>query len=97
MTIESNKTLGGLGAILMAIGFLPFAGVYSGIIALVGRARFATTGLVFLIGAILTIVLIGFVLLWVSLLLLAVSFFTIPTQLSQQPTQQPVSPPQTQQ
>lgn len=212
MTIESNKTLGGIGAILMAIGFLPFAGVYTGIIALVGlilvlisvkgfsdyykdsrifnnvlyaiviaivgaivagvfvataaigllnalgitmgrvydwtmiqqliqnvninavlpyittillslvllfvfaivaaifvrrsmtslseKTRvhmFATTGLVFLIGAILTIVLIGFVLLWVSLLLLAVSFFTIPTQLSQQPTQQPVSPPQPQQ
>ena len=210
MTIESKKTLGGIGAILMAIGLLPFAGAYTGIIALVGlilvlisvkgfsdyfkdssifnnvlyaivivivgavvagvfvataaigllsaigitignlydlgmtqrlmqnvnintilpyittillglvllfvvaivaaifvrrsmtslseKTRvhlFATTGLLFLIGAILIIVLIGFILLWVSLLLLAVSFFTIPSQLSQQPLQQPVSPPQT--
>ena len=210
MTIESKKTLGGIGAILMAIGLLPFAGAYTGIIALVGlilvlisvkgfsdyfkdssifnnvlyaivivivgaivagvfvataaigllnsigisignlydlgmtqrlmqnvnintilpyittillglvllfvvaivaaifvrrsmtslseKTRvhlFATTGLLFLIGAILIIVLIGFILLWVSLLLLAVSFFTIPSQLSQQPPQQPVSPPQT--
>jgi uncharacterized membrane protein len=209
MTLETNKTLGGIGAILMAIGFLPFAGAYTGIIALVGlilvlvavkgfsdyykdsgifnnmiyaivigivgaaiagvlivsaafgilsaiginmnnwtdwtmfqniqwqninistimpyvatillslvllfvfaivaaiflrrsmtslseKTRvhmFATTGLLFLIGAILTIVVIGLILLWVGLLLLAVSFFTIPLQPAQQPTQ----PPQTQQ
>lgn len=209
MTLETNKTLGGIGAILMAIGFLPFAGAYTGIIALVGlilvlvavkgfsdyykdsgifnnmiyaivmgivgaaiagvlivsaafgilnavginmnnwtdwtmfqniqwqninidtimpyvttillslvllfvfaivaaiflrrsmtslseKTRvhmFATTGLLFLIGAILTIVVIGLILLWVALLLLAVSFFTIPLQPAQQPTQ----PPQIQQ
>lgn len=209
MTLETNKTLGGIGAILMAIGFLPFAGAYTGIIALVGlilvfvavkgfsdyykdsgifnnmiyaivigivgaviagvlivsaafgilsavginmnnwtdwtmfqniqwqninidtimpyvttillslvllfvfaivaaiflrrsmtslseKTRvhmFATTGLLFLIGAILTIVVIGLILLWIALLLLAVSFFTIPLQPAQQPTQ----PPQTQQ
>jgi uncharacterized membrane protein len=209
MTLETNKILGGIGAILMAIGFLPFAGPYTGIIALIGlilvlvavkgfsdyykdagifnnmiyaivigivgaviavvlivsaafgilsavginmnnwtdwtmfqniqwqninistimpyvatillslvllfvfaivaaiflrrsmtslseKTRvhmFATTGLLFLIGAILTIVLIGFILLWIALLLLAVSFFTIPLQPGQQPTQ----PSQTQQ
>jgi len=209
MTLETNKTLGGIGAILMAIGFLPFAGAYTGVIALVGlilvlvavkgfsdyykdsgifnnmiyaivmgivgaavagvlivsaafgilsavginmnnwtdwtmfqniqwqninistimpyvttillslvllfvfaivaaiflrrsmtslseKTRvhmFATTGLLFLIGAILTIVVIGLILLWVALLLLAVSFFTIPLQ----PAQQPMQPPQTQQ
>jgi uncharacterized membrane protein len=205
MTLETNKTLGGIGAILMAIGFLPFAGAYTGIIALVGlilvlvavkgfsdyykdagifnnmiyaivmgivgavvagilivsaafgilsavginmsnwtdwtmfqniqwqninistimpyvatillslvllfvfaivaaiflrrsmtslseKTRvhmFATTGLLFLIGAILTIVVIGLILLWVALLLLAVSFFTIPLQSAQQPAQSP--------
>jgi len=209
MTLETNKIMGGIGGILMAIGFLPFAVSYTGIIALVGlilvlvavkgfsdyykdsgifnnmiyaivigivgaaiagvlivsaafgilsaiginmnnwtdwtmfqniqwqninistimpyvatillslvllfvfaivaaiflrrsmtslseKTRvhmFATTGLLFLIGAILTIVVIGLILLWVGLLLLAVSFFTIPLQPAQQPTQ----PPQTQQ
>jgi uncharacterized membrane protein len=39
-----------------------------------GVHMFATTGLVLLIGACLTVVIIGFVLLWVSLILLAVAF-----------------------
>ena len=38
MTLESNKNLGGIGAILMLVGFLPVPGAtpYLGIIALVG-------------------------------------------------------------
>lgn len=210
MTLESSKTMGGIGAILMAVGFLPFAGAYTGILALIGLILvlisvkglsdyykdsrifnnviyaigigivgvvvagilivtaaiglldalginmsnlsnwstfqtaimnvtdintilpyiatiaislillfvfaivaaiflrrsmnglsekthvhlFSTTGLLFLIGAVLVIVAIGFLLLWIALLLLAVSFFTIPTQ---QPMQQTAQPPQPQQ
>ena len=36
MTVESNKTLGGVGAILMFVGFIPFAGAFTGIISFVG-------------------------------------------------------------
>jgi uncharacterized membrane protein len=57
-----------------------------------GTHLFATTGLLMLIGAILTIVVIGLLLLWVSLILLAVAFFEMRTT---QPAQQmaPQPPP----
>ena len=42
-----------------------------------GVGLFGTTGLLILIGAILTIVGIGFLLLWVALILLTVAFFSI--------------------
>lgn len=45
-----------------------------------GTAMFATSGLVLLIGAILTIVLVGFFLLWVSMILLAIAFFRMRTE-----------------
>lgn len=38
---------------------------------------FATSGLILLIGAVLTIILIGFVLLWVAMILLAIAFFRL--------------------
>jgi uncharacterized membrane protein len=44
-----------------------------------GTHLFATAGLLMLIGAILTIIVIGLILLWVSLILLAVAFFEIKT------------------
>jgi uncharacterized membrane protein len=50
---------------------------------------FATAGLLFLIGAVLLIVIIGLLLLWISMILVAVAFF----QISSQPVQQPVTPP----
>jgi uncharacterized membrane protein len=40
-----------------------------------GVTMFATSGLVLLIGAILTVFLIGFILLWIATLLLAIAFF----------------------
>jgi uncharacterized membrane protein len=40
-----------------------------------GIGMFATAGLILLIGAILTIVLIGFLLLWIAMILLAIAFF----------------------
>jgi uncharacterized membrane protein len=36
MTLESNKTLGGIGAVLLLIGTIPFAEPYVGVIALIG-------------------------------------------------------------
>jgi uncharacterized membrane protein len=42
-----------------------------------GVGLFGTTGLILLIGAVLTIIGIGFLLLWVALLLLTVAFFQI--------------------
>jgi uncharacterized membrane protein len=36
MTLESSKTLGCVGAILMLIGVIPFAGPFVGIVALIG-------------------------------------------------------------
>jgi uncharacterized membrane protein len=36
MTLESSKTLGCVGAVLLLIGLIPFAGPYLGVIALVG-------------------------------------------------------------
>jgi uncharacterized membrane protein len=50
-----------------------------------GVAMFATSGTLLFVGAILTIVVVGVVLLWISLLLLAVAFF----KLSAEPAQAP--------
>lgn len=50
-----------------------------------GITMFATSGLMFLIGAVLTIIVIGVFLLWIALILLTVAFFrlkTEPTQIS---------------
>lgn len=55
-----------------------------------GVGLFGTTGLLMLIGAILTIIVVGLLLLWVALILLAVAFFSIKTQPTQPP---PTTPP----
>ena len=54
-----------------------------------GVSLFGTTGLIILIGAALTIIVIGLFLLWISLLLLAAAFFSIKMQ------QKPSSVPST--
>jgi uncharacterized membrane protein len=51
-----------------------------------GTHMFATTGLLLLIGAALTVIGIGLVLLWVALILLAVAFFQIRTDQTQPQT-----------
>jgi uncharacterized membrane protein len=51
---------------------------------------FGTTGLILLIGAVLTIIVIGFLILWIALILLTVAFFSIkpePAQPLQPPTE----------
>jgi uncharacterized membrane protein len=57
-----------------------------------GVGMFGTAGLLLLIGAILTIILIGFVLMWIAFILLIVAFFS----LREQPTQTTTPPPPSQ-
>ena len=52
---------------------------------------FSTAGLLLIIGAVLAVVLIGFILIWIAILLIAIAFF----QMKPQPEQPmaPASPP----
>jgi uncharacterized membrane protein len=54
-----------------------------------GIGRFGTAGLLLLIGAVLTIIVVGFVLIWVALILVTVAFF----QIREEPTQPPPMTP----
>ncbi len=54
-----------------------------------GVGRFGTAGLLLLIGAVLTIIAIGFLLIWIALILLTVAFF----QIKAEPTQPPPMTP----
>jgi len=54
-----------------------------------GVNMFSTTGLLTLIGAILTIIVVGVILLWVALILLTVAFFSIKIQYAQPPAPTP--------
>ena len=54
-----------------------------------GVKMFGTTGLLFLIGAVLTIIFIGFILMLVGVILLMISFFSIKTPTSVIETVQP--------
>jgi len=60
-----------------------------------GEKIFETAGLLWLIGAVLTIIAVGLILIWVAWILIAVGFFSIKTQAAQQPlsTPQPPQPP----
>jgi uncharacterized membrane protein len=54
-----------------------------------GIGRFGTAGLLILIGAVLTIIVVGFLLIWVALILVTVAFF----QIREEPTQPPPMTP----
>ncbi|MDH5733147.1 MAG: DUF996 domain-containing protein, partial [Candidatus Bathyarchaeota archaeon] len=54
-----------------------------------GVGLFGTAGLLLLIGAVLTIIAIGFLLIWIALILLTVAFF----QIRAEPTQPPPMTP----
>ena len=54
-----------------------------------GVGLFGTAGILVLIGAVLTIVLIGLLLIWIAWILVAVAFFQIKTQTAQAPPQPP--------
>ena len=57
-----------------------------------GVGLFGTAGMIVLIGAILTIIAFGIILLWISLLIIAIAFFQIKPEPA--PQMQPVPPPQ---
>ena len=66
---------------------------YSSMSQKLGVGMFSTTGLVYLIGAALTIVIVGVIVLFVALILNVVAFFSIPDQPVTQPSpQQPMAP-----
>lgn len=48
-----------------------------------GVGLFGTAGLLLLIGAVLTIIVIGFLLIWIAMLIMAIAFFTIRPQQAQ--------------
>jgi len=58
-----------------------------------GEKIFATAGLLWLIGAVLTIILVGLILIWIAWILIAVGFFSIKTQAAQPPLPTPQPPP----
>lgn len=58
-----------------------------------GVSLFNTAGLLLLIGAILTIVLVGIIFIGVAIILLAVGFFSIKTTTATQPPETPPTPP----
>ncbi|MEM0381217.1 MAG: DUF996 domain-containing protein [Nitrososphaerota archaeon] len=60
---------------------------YSSISRKLGAGLFSTTGLLYLIGAATTIILVGFVILLVSIILQIVAFFTLPEQPPQAQTE----------
>ena len=48
-----------------------------------GVGLFGTTGLLLLIGAVLTIIAIGFILIWIAMLIMAIAFFSMKPQQAQ--------------
>ncbi len=88
---------GGLISWVIFIVFLSVAGYftrqsYGALRAKSGVSLFGTAGLLILIGAILTIVLFGLLLVWIAEILLAVAFFQLRPQ-AQQPQTSPPPPP----
>jgi uncharacterized membrane protein len=56
-----------------------------------GVGLFGTTGLLLLIGAVLTIIAVGFILIWIAMLIMAIAFFSMKPQ-QPQATAQAVTP-----
>jgi len=65
---------------------------YGSVASKIGVPMFGTAGLLYLIGAALTIVLVGFLLIFVAEILNIVAFFSIPDQPPQPPQPQPMQP-----
>lgn len=66
---------------------------YSSVAKHVNVGLFGTAALLYLVGAALTIILVGFVLIFVAQILLIVAFFSLPDQLPQQTTAPATYPP----
>jgi uncharacterized membrane protein len=81
-------------ALVVLFAFTIFAALYfrksmNALSTKTGVHLFHTTGTVFFVGAFLTIILIGFLIIWVSFVLLVISFYeSKPVNQTQQPPQQ---------
>ncbi|MCW4052943.1 MAG: DUF996 domain-containing protein [Candidatus Bathyarchaeota archaeon] len=91
-----------IGAVILAVVVLFVFLVISSILyrksfntlaAKSGVGMFSTAGLLILIGAILTIVVIGLIVIWVAIILLAVGFFSIKRAPTQPPAAEPSATP----
>lgn len=85
-----------VGALVILVVCLVIAGIFlrrslNTVSEKSGTHMFATAGLLFLIGAALTIILVGLLLLWIALILLAVAFFQMRTEPTQPQTASPSS------
>jgi len=83
-----------IGGLVVLFVFVVVAAVFlrrsfTSLSAKTGVNRFSTVGLLTLIGAVLTIIVVGFILLWVAQILLVVAFFSIKTQSAQPPATTP--------
>ena len=83
-----------LGGLVVLFAFVVVAAIflrrsYTTLSAKTGVNMFSTVGLLTLIGAVLTIIVVGFVLLFVAQILLVVAFFSIKTQSAQPPATTP--------
>ena len=76
--------------VFVVVGSVFLRRSFTSLSAKTGVNLFSTVGLLTLIGAVLTIIVVGFVLLWVALILLAVAFFSIKTTVAEPP---PAPPP----
>jgi uncharacterized membrane protein len=101
-TVTAGDIMGMLGAILVGLAAIWVCFLISSIFLRrsygelgkrVNVSLFGTAALLYLIGAILTIILVGFLLIFIADILFIVAFFSINTQLPQQPQAfQPAQP-----
>jgi uncharacterized membrane protein len=98
--MDFNNLWGIIGAAVLALVVLFIFAVFSAILfrksltslaARSGEKIFETAGLLWLIGAVLTIILVGFILIGMAWILIAVGFFSIKTTAA--PPPQPPPPP----
>ncbi len=83
-----------LGGLVVLFAFVVVAAIflrrsYTTLSAKTGVNMFSTVGLLTLIGAVLTIIVVGFIILFVAQILLIVAFFSIKTQSAQPPATTP--------
>jgi uncharacterized membrane protein len=98
---DFNNLWGIIGAVFIALVVLFVFAIISAILfrksltslsAKSGEKIFETAGLLWLIGAVLTIVVVGFILIGIAWILIAVGFFSIKTTAQPQPTPSPQPP-----
>jgi len=90
--------VGAIAALVVLFVFLIISAVFfrrslSTLSVKSGEKIFETAGLLWLIGAFLTIILVGFILIWIAWILIVVGFFSIKTPAAQPPTALPQTQP----